>query len=131
MRGDRKKQVFDEEDKNAPDERTEIIDVSAYKPHKISPATWRECIKKVWEVDPLKCPHCQGEMKIISFIKELDVIRKILEHLNLWRIPKQSRPPPGNRFEVPQHNPCPPPTKQEEFFDDGWPGYEEPLFSVN
>jgi len=44
MRGDRKKQVFDEEDKNASD----------YKPRIIPPPTWRECIKKVWEVDPLK-----------------------------------------------------------------------------
>ncbi len=28
-----------------------------------------------------------GEMKIISFISERDVIRKILEHLGLWQAP--------------------------------------------
>ena len=61
----------------------EIIDVSDYKPRKISPPLWRECIKKIWEVDPLECPHYNAEMKIISFIKERPVIRKILEHLNL------------------------------------------------
>lgn len=106
MRGDREKQKL--EAKETPDEDVEIIDVSRHKPSKIPPPTWRECIKKVWEVDPLKCPHCQGEMKIIRFIKDRDVIRKILEHLNLWRIPKQPRSPPVNKFTLPQHNPCPP-----------------------
>jgi len=32
--------------------------------------TWCECIKKAWEVDPLECPKCGSEMKIISFIDE-------------------------------------------------------------
>ena len=27
-------------------------------------------IKKVWEVDPLECPKCHAEMKIISFISK-------------------------------------------------------------
>ncbi len=70
-------------------------------------------------------------MKIISFIKDRDVIRQILEHLNLWRIPKQPRPPPEKKFPLPQHNPCPPVTEQEDFLDDGWPGYEEPVFSAD
>ena len=131
MRGDRKKQEPDEEEKRTHGGETEIIDVSEYKPRKIPPPTWRECIKKVWEVDPLKCPHCQGEMKIISFIKEHEVIRKILMHLDLWRIPKQPRPPPKNKFSLPQHNPYPAIAEQEEFFDDGWPGYDEPVFSVD
>jgi uncharacterized protein with HEPN domain len=29
---------------------------------------WRECIKKIYEADPLCCPNCGVEMKIISFI---------------------------------------------------------------
>jgi hypothetical protein len=33
--------------------------------------TWRECIKNIWEVAPLECPNCGGEMKIISFITEV------------------------------------------------------------
>ena len=43
-------------------------------------------LKKVWEVDPLECPKCHAEMKIISFISKSqpEVIRKILEHLGLW-----------------------------------------------
>ena len=131
MRGERAKQeLADKEDESTGNE-IEIIDVSKYKPRKIPPPTWRECIRKVWEVDPLKCKHCQGEMKIISFINEPNVIRKILEHLDLWNTPEQLRPPPGKRFTLPKHNPCPPVTEQEDVFDDGWPGYEEPVFSVD
>jgi hypothetical protein len=41
-------------------------------------------IKKVWEVDPLEWPKCGKEMKIISFIDNRLLIRRILEHLDLW-----------------------------------------------
>jgi len=69
-------------------------------------------------------------MKNISFINEPDVIRKILEHLDLWSTPEQPRSPPENRFTPPQHNPCPAITDQDDFdFDDGWPGYEEPYIT--
>jgi len=40
---------------------------------------WRECIKKVWELDPFHCPKCGSEMKIISFINEDNAIRSIIE----------------------------------------------------
>ena len=73
----------------------EIIDVSEYRPPKIPSPQWRECIKRVWEVDPLSCPKCGNEMKIVSFINEVDVIRKILEHLGLWeRKTPLNAPPP-------------------------------------
>jgi hypothetical protein len=84
MRGDRNKQKLEEQDNKDSTDEIEIIDVSEYKPRKIPPPTWRECIKKIWEVDPLQCTHCQSEMKIISFITERPVIRKILEYLKLW-----------------------------------------------
>jgi hypothetical protein len=48
-------------------------------------------LKKVWDVDALKCPKCGGQMKVISFIEQPSVIRLILKHLNLWEYP---RPPP-------------------------------------
>ena len=41
----------------------------------------------IWEVDPLSCPRCGHEMKIISLIHELDVIERILRHLGLWKQP--------------------------------------------
>ena len=76
------------------DGSVEIIDVSEYEPKRIPSKTWRECIKKIWEVDPLQCPNCGGEMKIISFITEASVVRQLLEYLNLWE-QKLSRRPAG------------------------------------
>ena len=32
---------------------------------------WAAMIKKVYEVDPLKCPKCSGQMRIISFCRNL------------------------------------------------------------
>lgn len=44
---------------------------------------WAALIRKVYEVDPLVCPKCGGEMKIIAFIDDAAVIRKILDHLGI------------------------------------------------
>jgi hypothetical protein len=32
-------------------------------------------IQKIYEVDPLICPKCQGRMKVISFIEDREVTR--------------------------------------------------------
>jgi hypothetical protein len=56
------------------DTEVEIIDLSEYEPKRIPSRTWRECIKKIWEVDPLECPKCGGDMKIISFITEVNFL---------------------------------------------------------
>jgi hypothetical protein len=55
--------------------------------------TWAALIKCVYEVDPLKCPSCGGTMKIISFIDQDEVIRRILKHCNLWKDPQPRAPP--------------------------------------
>jgi hypothetical protein len=44
------------------------------------------------EVDPLICPESSGPMRIIVFIEESQVIRKILEHLKLWEVQEQQPP---------------------------------------
>ena len=44
---------------------------------------WSYFIRKVYETDPLTCPKCEEEMRIISFIDQPDVIKKILQHLGL------------------------------------------------
>src|SRR5450756_980488 len=45
---------------------------------------WSRLIQKIYEIDPLVCPKCQGTMRIISFIEDPSVIRDILNHLGLW-----------------------------------------------
>jgi hypothetical protein len=52
-------------------------------------------IQKIYEVDPLTCPKCQGRMKIISFIEDEELIEKILKHLGLREV--KVRPPPKVR----------------------------------
>jgi hypothetical protein len=43
--------------------------------------SWAQLIKRVYEVDPLVCPRCHGEMRMIAFIVDAVVIDKILRHL--------------------------------------------------
>ncbi len=35
-------------------------------------------------IDPLLCPKCGGQMRLISLIEEDEIIEKILRHLDLW-----------------------------------------------
>ena len=51
-------------------------------------------LKKIYKVDPLACPCCGSRMEIIAFIEDWSVIRKILQHLNLWERPQRAPPPP-------------------------------------
>ena len=53
---------------------------------------WARLIQKIYHVDPLICPKCQGKMRIISWIEDEEVIKKILKHLGLW-LPKRSPSP--------------------------------------
>ena len=57
--------------------------------------SWAALIKKVYEVDALRCPACGGAMKIISFIDKCqpEVVERILRHCGLWKT-AVSRPPP-------------------------------------
>ncbi len=83
---------------------------------------WRECIKKVWEVDPLVCPKCTGEMRIISFIYKKTVIEKILTHLNIFEEEKNQRAPPPTAPEYTEPEIVP--------YDDGWPEHDEPAVDI-
>jgi len=49
-------------------------------------------IRKVYEVDPLRCPTCGGRMNVISFIEEPKTIDRIIRYLEL--IFEAERPPP-------------------------------------
>ncbi len=100
MRGDRRKAEAAEEVREEPEsEKSDVIIVSGFKPKKIPQLMWRECIKKIWEVDPFLCPHCGNLMKIISFIYARKVIKKILNHLGLYEKdkPKRNRALPVSR----------------------------------
>jgi len=54
---------------------------------------WANLIQRVFKTDPLLC-ECGGKFRIISFITDPKVIRKILDHLQKRNTP--SRAPPRN-----------------------------------
>ena len=83
------------------DRAVEVIDVSEHHPRRIPSKKWRELIRKVWEADPLLCPNCGREMRIVALINERDVIERILRHLRLWEPSGRvvtARDPPVEEF---------------------------------
>jgi hypothetical protein len=56
----------------------------------------------VYEIDPLVCPRCRGVMRVVSFITEGHVIRRVLDHLGASaRRATQGRAPPPATATVP------------------------------
>jgi hypothetical protein len=53
---------------------------------------WAEMIRKVYEVDPMVCPQCGGQMKVIAFLTDYVVVDRIIDHLQLSFVAE--RPPP-------------------------------------
>jgi hypothetical protein len=64
--------------------------------HRQARSRWAALIKRVYEVDPLCCPRCGEQMRIISFIEARDqatLIKDILRHCGLWKEPESRAPP--------------------------------------
>jgi HrpA-like RNA helicase len=89
---------------------------------------WARLIQTIYEVDPLVCPKCSSEMRVIAFIEDSAVIKKILKHLDLWEIKRKPRPianaPPIEVFPAYDEQPVPsvddyiidPDTQRRPFF---------------
>ena len=73
----------------------------------VASETWRELIKRVWEVDPLRCPQCGREMAKIAVIKDPVDISAILRHLDLWEEPLARGPPAGGTVYEPCYDDLP------------------------
>jgi len=58
---------------------------------------WAQLIKQVWLEDPLLCPECGSDMRIISFITDPPEMDRILRHIK-WQpgelLVPYIRPPP-------------------------------------
>ena len=68
--------------------RAEVRDARAMR------RSWAQLIKRIYEVDPLVCPSCGSEMKVIAFITEHDVVDAILRHLER-KEGQEARGPPN------------------------------------
>ena len=100
-----------------------VVRLSAIK-HALRRLLWALLLALIYEALPLVCPKCGGDMRIIAFINEGPVIRKILGHLGepisapllaparglpLWELPvpdqaaqeidPQAQPAPDYQFD--------------------------------
>ena len=65
-------------------ESEEKVDIDASK------RAWARLLAKVYEVDPMTCPKCGADMKVIAVIEDPHELKRILRHLI-----KIGRSPPG------------------------------------
>jgi hypothetical protein len=54
-------------------------------PSEVKQIFMKACYDCHSNADPLRCPKCSREMRIVSLIDEEDVIERILRHLGLWQ----------------------------------------------
>lgn len=56
---------------------------------KLASASFARCMKKVFDIDPLECPKCGEQMKIVAFLHNRRAIEKIATNLGYatWRAP--------------------------------------------
>jgi hypothetical protein len=66
-------------------------------PPKRAPAhyLWAVLIARIYEVFPLLCPKCGGQMRLIAFITEGTQIRRILDHIGVDSEPPHISPARG------------------------------------
>jgi len=68
---------------------TEIAPATVPAPDSTPPAAtrrrasihWARLLARLYEIPPLTCPRCQGEMRLIAFLTEPPSIRTIFAHL--------------------------------------------------
>ena len=60
--------------------------------HHVPSKGWAEMRRKVYEIDPLLCPTCGGQMRVIAFITDYSAVDRIITHLKLTF--HAERPPP-------------------------------------
>ena len=87
VRGERKKREVAQTNNNTgqPISSSEV-------PGKAS-SSWAACMNKIYEVDPLECPKCKKQMRIIAFVQEPNAIKAMMKSLGL---PEYRAPPPLN-----------------------------------
>jgi hypothetical protein len=60
--------------------------------------SWARLLRRILEADPLLCPRCGVEMRIVAVITEPQVVNQILRSLSgvAWRDPFAERAPPSS-----------------------------------
>jgi len=102
------------------------IHTEAPPPATIRRRNWAQLLRQVFEVDVLRCPKCEAEMKIISFITTFQdqVINRILEHLGVSTVVPRAHGPP-EWLERREQNERAIPSRDEEDFSQAPNGWDE------
>ena len=68
------------------------------EPKKKPAASWARCIKQVYEVNPLECPRCKSEMRVVAFLIDPVEIKKIMKSQGIpqFRAPPAMHKPPAH-----------------------------------
>jgi hypothetical protein len=69
-------------------------------------SSWARMIRRIFEVDPLLCPDCGGEMKVIAVLTDPEVVDRILRHIKAKQAKQeneQEQAPPAPRGQDPPH----------------------------
>jgi hypothetical protein len=89
---------------------------------------WATLLARIYEVFPLRCPGCGGDLRVLAFITDPLVLRPILEHLGLAARPpplSPARPPPQPELafdQTPAFDPADPEPVPAYDFDQSVPG---------
>ncbi|MEX1258765.1 MAG: hypothetical protein WEG36_14210 [Gemmatimonadota bacterium] len=90
--------------------------------------SWARLLARIYEVLPLLCPACGGEMRVLSFITGPPTVQAILLHLALPHRPPPltpARAPPQAELDFDQtsaFDPSDPEPLPEPDFDQSPPG---------
>lgn len=88
---------------------------------------WAQLLARIYEVLPLLCPSCGGEMRILAFLTDPPTVQTILLHLDLPHRPPRISPargPPQGDFlldQTPEFDPVDPDPVHEYEFDPSVP----------
>jgi hypothetical protein len=85
------------------------IDSQEPKGNRITRINFARLMSRIFEIDVLACPKCQGKLKVISFIVDEKPIREILKSLKMPTAPPQNQAE-ASRLSMtrPQGRPKPP-----------------------
>ncbi len=81
--------------KLAPTAVTEVETTESDYRREFAKSSWAACVKRIYEIDPLECPKCRAQMRIIAFIQDEYSIKDIMKSQG---IPDFQAPPPIPMF---------------------------------
>ena len=88
---------------------------------------WAVLLERIYDVLPLLCPACGGQMSILAFLTEAPVVSAILLHLDLPHRPPPPSPargpPQGDLLldQTPAFDPAGPESEADFLFDQSLP----------